>query len=118
MKNPVAKYMNKFNKASTHTDKKKQSKLEPTIDDDINLKMDQFIEMKKAFDAADVPRGERCIKVAEEDVDLIIKAYNIEAGKDRKIALAKEGFKVDGKLYAYLVEEDDGQTTDTRERTK
>ena len=33
MKNPVAKHFNKFNRASTHVDRKKQSKRNPALDD-------------------------------------------------------------------------------------
>jgi len=59
MKNPVAKYMNKFNKAATHVDKKKKERKEPTLED--------FIEMKKAFDAANVETEGRYVVFESEE---------------------------------------------------
>lgn len=46
--NPVAKFMNKINKASTHVDKKKQERIEP------DFTLEDFEAMKKSFDEADI----------------------------------------------------------------
>ena len=55
MRNPVAKNINKFNKPSTHVDRKKESKKSPTLED--------FETLKKAFDEANVPPTERYVHV-------------------------------------------------------
>lgn len=45
-KNPVAKFMNKFNKAKVVPNKKKQQRIEPTIKEYIKDQMDEIFSPK------------------------------------------------------------------------